>query len=76
MDINDFVSSNIDNYDNIRGCTITSNKNSSRMVSMFSSKALVDYATKMEWLNKVSEKIISKKPIDSSQLPYIDKEYI
>ena len=48
MDIDDFVSSNIDNYDNVRGHTMTSNKYSFRTVSIFSSKALVDYVTKIE----------------------------
>ena len=34
IDIDDFVGSNADNYDDVRGCTMTSNKPSSRTVSM------------------------------------------
>ena len=66
MDIDDFVSSNVDNYDEVRGRTMTSNKNPSRTVSMTSSEASVDYATKMERLNDVSEETAHKEPIDSS----------
>ena len=66
MDIDDFVSSNVDNYDEVRGRTMTSNKNPSKTVSMTSSEASVDYATKMERLNDVSEETAHKEPIDSS----------
>jgi len=66
MDIDDFVSSNVDNYDEVRGRTMTSNKNPSRTFSMTSSEASVDYATKMERLNDVSEETAHKEPIDSS----------
>ena len=76
MDINNFISSNVDNYNDIRGYTMTSNKNSSRTVSMFSSKVFVDYATKMERLNNVSEETVFKELIDSLQLSYVDKEDI
>ena len=76
MDIDDFVSSNVDNYDNIRDCTMTSNKNSSRTVSISSSKASVDYTTKIEQLNDISEETVFKELIDSSQLSYVDEEEI
>jgi len=76
MDIDDFVSSNVDNYNNIRDCTMTSNKNSSRTVSISSSKASVDYATKIEQLNDISEETVFKELIDSSQLSYVDEEEI
>jgi len=77
MDINDFISSNVDNYDDIRDCTMTSNKNSSRMVSISSSKVSVDYATKIEQLNDdISEETVFKKLIDSLQLSYINEEEI
>lgn len=66
MDIDDFVSSNVDNYDEVRGRTMTSNKNPSKTVSMTSSEASVDYATNMERLNDVSEETAHKEPIDSS----------
>ena len=48
MDINDFISNNVDNYDDVRDHTMTFNKNSSKTIFMSSSKASVDYATKME----------------------------
>jgi len=76
MDIDDFISSNVDNYDNIRGYTMTSNKNSSKTVFMSLNKALVDYSTGMEQLNNISEKTIFKELVDSSQLSYVDKEDI
>jgi len=55
---------------------MTSNKNSSRIVSVSSSKVLVDYATKMEQLDNVSEETIFKELIDSSQLSYVNEEEI
>jgi len=55
---------------------MTSNKNSSRIVSMSSSKVLVDYATKMKQLDNVSEETIFKELIDSSQLSYVNEEEI
>ena len=70
IDIDDFVSSNIDNYDNIRGHTMISNKNSSRIISMSSSETSVDYATRIEWLNNVFEETVFKELIDSLQLSY------
>ena len=76
MDIDDFISSNVDNYDDVRGHTMTSNKTSSRTVSMSLSKALVDYATKMEWLNNISDEDEFREPIDSSQLSYAEKNEI
>ena len=51
MDIDNFIGSNANNYDDMRGHTITSNKTSFRSVSMSSSEALVDYATRMEYYN-------------------------
>ena len=66
MDINNFVSSNVDNYDKVRDYTITFNKNPSKTVSMTLSKASVDYATRIERLNDVSEKTVYKELIDSS----------
>ena len=70
MDINDFVSRNVDNYDDIRGCTMTSNKTTFKTVSMFLSKVLVDYTTRMEWLNNISDEDNIRDPIDSLQLSY------
>ena len=65
MDIDDFGSRNVDNYDEMKGYTMISNKISSRTVSISSSKILVDYATKIEWLNNVSDNEKTRKPIDS-----------
>ena len=41
MDIDNFNIGNVDNYDDIRGHTISSNKTASRMIFMSSSKASV-----------------------------------
>ena len=41
IDIDNFNIGNIDNYDDIRKHTISSNKTASRMISMSSSKVLV-----------------------------------
>ena len=76
MDINNFVSSNVNNCDEVKDYTIISNKNHSRTVSMTSSEASVDYATRMERLNDVSEKTAHKKPIDSLQLSYANNKDI
>ena len=65
MEIDDFVSSNVDNYDDMRGYTLTSNKNPSMTISMSLSKVLVNYTTKMEQLNNVSDKTIFKELVDS-----------
>jgi len=76
MNINNFIISNVDNYHEVRGCTMTSNKNFSRTVSITSSKASVDYATRMERLNNVFEETTHKELIDSLQLSYVDNEDI
>jgi len=76
MDIDEFGSRNVDNYDGVRDHTITSNKMSSKTVSMSSSEALVDYATKMEHLNDVPDEEETREPIDSSQLFYAEPKEI
>ena len=48
MDIDNFVGRNVNNYDNIRSYSITSNKNASKTILMFLSETLVDYANRME----------------------------
>jgi len=48
MDIDDFVSRNVNNYNNVRDYFMTSNKTASRTVSMSSSETLVNYATRIE----------------------------
>jgi len=48
MDIDDFHGGSIDNYNDVRGHTMYSNKTSSRTVSMSSSETSVDYATRMK----------------------------
>ena len=65
MNINDFIGRNADNYNNMRDRTMTFNKTSSRTVSMFLSEVLVDYATKIEQLNDVSDKEETRESIDS-----------
>jgi len=47
MDIDDFHGGSVDNYNDVGGRTMYSNK-TSRTVSMSSSEASVDYATRME----------------------------
>ena len=76
INIDNFISSNVDNYDDVRGYTMTSNKHSSRTVSMFSSKILVNYTTRMKQLNNVSDKAVFKEPVDSLQLSYTDENEI
>ena len=71
MNIDDIFDSNADNYNDVRGCTITSNKPSSKTVLMSLSKALVDYATRIEHLNDFSENKEKRESIDSSQLSYV-----
>ena len=66
MNIDDIFGSNANNYDNVRGYTMTSNKPSSRTVSMFSSKVSVNYTTKMEYLNDFSKNKEIRKSINSS----------
>ena len=76
MDVDDFGSRNVNNYDDVRGRTMTSNKTSSRTVSMSSSEALVDYATKLECLNNVLDDEETREPIDNSQLSYAEPKEI
>ena len=76
MDIDNFSGRNVDNYDNVRGHTMTSNKMSSRTISMSSSEASVDYATRMEWLNNVPDDEETREPINSSQLSYTELKEI
>ena len=49
---------------------MSSNKATLRTVLISSSKALEDYATRMEYLNNVSNSEEIREPIDSSQLFY------
>jgi len=72
MDIDDFNVSNIDNYNDMRGHTIPSNKTTSRTVFMSSSEASVNYATRMEYLNNVPDDEETREPINSSQLSYTE----
>ena len=72
MNIDDFNISNVDNYDNVRKYTMSSNKTASRMVSISSSKISVNYATRMEHLNNISDNEKTREPIDSSQLSYVE----
>ena len=77
MDVDDFGSSNVNNYNETRDHTITSNKTSSRSVSMsLSSDVSVNYATRIEWLNDVPDNEETREPIDSSQLSYAELKKI
>ena len=66
MDIDDFNVSNINNYNDMRGYTIPSNKTASRTVFISSSEASVNYATRMEYLNNIPDDEETREPIDSS----------
>ena len=66
MDIDDFGSRNVNNYDEVRDYTINFDKISSSTALMFSSKVLVDYAIRMEQLNNVPNNKKTREPIDSS----------
>ena len=48
MNIDDFNIGSIDNYENVRECTISPNKTTSRMVSVSLSKSLEEYAIRVE----------------------------
>ena len=76
MNVDDFDGRNVNNYDNVRGYIMTSNKTSSRTVSMSSSEILVDYTTRMEQLNNVPDNEEIREPIDSSQLSYEEPKEI
>ena len=73
MDIDDFNVGNVNNYNDVRGHTMSSNKAASRTVSMSSSKALEDYATRVEHLNNILCNEETRKPINSSQLSYTEQ---
>jgi len=70
MDIDDFHGKSINNYNNVRGHMMYSNKTSSRTVSMSSSEALVNYTTRIEQLNNLPDNEEIRESIDSSQLSY------
>ena len=65
ININNFVSRNINNYDNIRNCSITSNKNTFKIVLISLSEILMDYVTKIKQLNNISDKDKTKNPINN-----------
>ena len=65
ININNFVSRNINNYDDIRNCSITSNKNTFKIVLIFLSEILMDYVTKIKQLNNISDKDKTKNPINN-----------
>ena len=71
MDIDNIFGNNTNNYNDVRGCTMTSNKPSSRTVSIFSSEALMNYVTRIECLNNFSENKETRRPINSFQLLYM-----
>ena len=64
MNIGNFVSNIADNYDEVRGHTMTHNKQASRTVSMSLSEALVDYTTKIEHLDNYLKDKDLREPID------------
>ena len=68
--IDDFISRNVDNYNDVRNRSMTSNKTASRTISMSLSKTSVNYATRMEQFNDISDKVKTRDPINISQLSY------
>ena len=66
MDIDNFIGNLANNYDEVRGHTMTHDKQASRTVSMSSSEASVAYATKIECLNDFLEDEDLREPIDRS----------
>ena len=76
MDINNIGGSNIDNFDNVRGYSMTSNKFTSRTVLMFSSKTSVEYIIRIEHLNDKLNDNEVKDPINNSQLFYAELKEI
>ena len=74
--IDNFGGGNVNNFDKVRGCSITSNKSASRTVSISSSKVLVEYAIRLEHLNDNLDNDKNKDLIDSSQLSYAELKEI
>ena len=72
MDLDNIVI--VNNYNEVRGCTNTYNKQAFKIVSMFSSKSLVDYYIRMEWLNNSIEDKDSWDPIERFQPLYVISE--
>jgi len=70
IEVDDFHGGSVDNYNDMRGRMISSNKLSSRTVSISSSETSVDYTIWMERLNDLSDNEEVREPIDSSQLSY------
>ena len=66
IDIDDFNGSSINNYDDVRGQSISSNKVTLRTASMSLSEVLVDYATRLKCLNNLPDDEEIREPIDSS----------
>ena len=65
ININNFVSRNINNYNNIRNCSITSNKNTSKIVLISLNEILMNYVTKIKQLNNISNKDKTRNPINN-----------
>ena len=76
IDVDDFSSSNTNNYNDVRDHTMTSNKVLSKTISISLSEALVDYATRMECLNDIPNNVKTREPINSSQLSYLKPKKI
>jgi len=76
MDIDNFVGRNVNNYNDVRGHYMTSNKNTSRTVLISSSEVSVDYVTRMEQLNDISDEGETRDLIDSLQLFYVEMKEI
>ena len=65
ININNFVSRNINNYNNIRNCSITSNKNTFKIVLISLNEILMNYVTKIKQLNNISNKDKTRNPINN-----------
>ena len=70
MNVNGVHSGGLDNYNDVRGITISLAKPSSSSDNMFVTNGSVDYAELMERQNNFVDDNVVKKPINSSQLSY------
>jgi len=67
--VNDILKSACDNYDEVRGHTMTSNTHSPRTASMSSSECNEDYTTKVQ---QKSDNMVEDDPVVMSDNPQLE----
>ena len=67
--VNNILKSACNNYNEVRGHTMTSNTHSPRTASMFSSKCDEDYTTKVQW---ESNNMVEDDPVVMSNNPQLE----